>query len=167
MSEIVKAKESWNVQVGIQEKTTFVQQMKSLSGAALFSDNFKLPAALNLLIAFTGLLVLYHHVPDTTAKQSYDDGGLLEEGSELHSWQPWGQDVWWNEIAGQCQITCAFRFLGEESLDSLGGKHICQTQFWQKVYGSSLKLYSLSILYSMLCACHNFEAPQNMLVAAS
>ena len=68
--------------MGIQEKTTFVQQGKSLSGAALFTDYLKIPAALQLLLAFTGLLVLYHHVPNPPTKEVNDGAVLLEEGAE-------------------------------------------------------------------------------------
>ena len=67
------------MQVGIQEKTTFLQQGNKWQGAALFTDNLKIPAALLLLIAFTGILVLYHHVPPPMTKGSNNDRVLLEE----------------------------------------------------------------------------------------
>lgn len=70
------------LQTGIQEKTTFVQNGKSLSGGALFSDTLKIPASLLLLLAFTGILVLYHHMPGPQSKEVRNDDVLLEEGAE-------------------------------------------------------------------------------------
>eukprot|EP00887_Chlorella_sp_A99_P006704 scaffold3.g6704.t1 len=46
--------------VGIQEKTTFVQLGQK---PALFSPAMRLPAVLQLLLAFTGMAVLFHHAP--------------------------------------------------------------------------------------------------------
>lgn len=71
-----------SLQMGIQEKTTFVQMGKSLQGAGLFSDYLKIPASLVLLLAFTGIFVLYHHMPGPQVKTANDDAVLLEEGTE-------------------------------------------------------------------------------------
>jgi hypothetical protein len=69
--------------VGIQEKTTFIQMGSHLQGSALFRSYLRIPASLQLLVAFTGLVVLYHHVPGPTGKASVSsDGGLLEEELE-------------------------------------------------------------------------------------
>lgn len=56
-----------------------MQQAKKLSGPTLYTDFLKIPAALLLLIAFTGLLVLYHHVPAPANKESNDSSILLED----------------------------------------------------------------------------------------
>ncbi len=43
----------------------------------------RIPASLQLLVAFTGLVVLYHHVPGPSGKASVvADGGLLDEELE-------------------------------------------------------------------------------------
>jgi len=65
--------------VGIQEKTTFIQMGSHLQGSALFRSYLRIPASLQLLIAFTGLVVLYHHAPGPTVKgEAAGDNGLLE-----------------------------------------------------------------------------------------
>ena len=63
--------------MGIQEKTTFVQFMKK---PMLYSSNFRIPATIVLLLALTGIFVLYHHAPPAgAARKPEDDGGLLED----------------------------------------------------------------------------------------
>jgi len=45
----------------------------------LFRSYLRIPASLQLLIAFTGLVVLYHHAPGPTVKgEAAGDNGLLE-----------------------------------------------------------------------------------------
>lgn len=80
------------MQTGIQEKTTFLQSSKKLSGSQLFTDDLKIPASLLLLLAFTGLLVLYQHTPAAAQEQSskparqHEEGGLLiGEGRDIES----------------------------------------------------------------------------------
>jgi hypothetical protein len=68
------------VQVGIQEKTTFMQLGNHLPGSALYNSYLKIPASLQLLVAFTGLFVLYHHAPGPAGK--VPDNALLEEELE-------------------------------------------------------------------------------------
>ena len=71
------------MQTGIQEKTTFLQNGMKLSGSQLYSDNLTIPASLLLLLAFTGLLVLYHHTPtavqDSKAPNVHEQNQLLGE----------------------------------------------------------------------------------------
>lgn len=47
------------VQVGIQEKCTFIQLIQKPS---VYSGVIRLPAVLQLFLAFTAMAVLYHHV---------------------------------------------------------------------------------------------------------
>lgn len=50
------------VQTGLQEKVTFLQMGKGLSGDALFGAVVRLPAVLQLALALLAVLVLYHQV---------------------------------------------------------------------------------------------------------
>ncbi len=57
-----------NMAVGIQEKTTFVQTSMQLSGAGLRDSVIAIPAALQIFLALTGLLVLSHHAVPVRGK---------------------------------------------------------------------------------------------------
>ncbi|KAK9814792.1 hypothetical protein WJX72_011556 [[Myrmecia] bisecta] len=81
---------------GIQEKTTFLQMGKKLTGEALFGAEMRIPAALQLLLIFTGLLVLFHHQPpaaNTTPRRPVreGDGSFLDDDSSAAS-SPGGRD---------------------------------------------------------------------------
>ena len=67
------------LQVGIQEKTTFVQNGKQLSGAALYSSVIEIAAAIELFLLFTGTLVLFHHASPPAAPRKQDDSQLLAD----------------------------------------------------------------------------------------
>lgn len=54
-----------------------MQDGMKLQGSALYRSYLKLPATLQLLLALTGLLVLYHHAPPATRRSM--DSGLLDE----------------------------------------------------------------------------------------
>lgn len=68
-----------SMQVGIQEKTTFMQDGMKLQGSALYRSYLKIPATLQLLLALTGLFVLYHHAPSAAARKTDDDTTTLLE----------------------------------------------------------------------------------------
>ena len=58
--------------MGLQEKVGFVVSAKKLSGAGLYSGYVRLPAAIEIFLALTGMLVLYHHVPGSAARRTDD-----------------------------------------------------------------------------------------------
>ena len=57
-------------QVGIQEKVGFVLAAKKAPG--MYSGYVRLPAAIEVFLALTGLLVLYHHVPGSASRRTDD-----------------------------------------------------------------------------------------------
>ncbi|KAL3135516.1 hypothetical protein ABBQ38_005996 [Trebouxia sp. C0009 RCD-2024] len=66
--------------VGVQEKTTFVQNGMQLKGAALYSSVIQLAAAIQVFLFVTGILVLYHHAaPSAVNKRSNDNSELLPD----------------------------------------------------------------------------------------
>lgn len=68
------------LQVGVQEKTTFVQNGMQLKGAALYSSVIQLAAAIQVFLFVTAILVLYHHAaPAATNKRSNDSSQLLPD----------------------------------------------------------------------------------------
>ena len=68
------------LQVGVQEKTTFVQNGMQLKGAALYSSVIQLAAAIQVCLFVTGILVLYHHAaPPAGNKRSNDNSELLPD----------------------------------------------------------------------------------------
>lgn len=68
------------LQVGVQEKTTFVQNGMQLKGAALYSSVIQLAAAIQVFLFVTNILVLYHHAaPPATNKRSNDNSELLPD----------------------------------------------------------------------------------------
>ena len=69
-----------NMAVGIQEKTSFVQTSMQLSGAGLRDSVIAIPAALQIFLALTGLLVLSHHAVPVKGKTE-EDPALLENSS--------------------------------------------------------------------------------------
>ncbi len=68
------------LQVGVQEKTTFVQQGMALSGSALYSSVIQIAAVIQIFLFLTATLVLLHHVgsPASTRKSS-DNSQLLPD----------------------------------------------------------------------------------------
>ena len=65
-------------QVGIQEKVGFVVSAKKLSGAGLYSGMVRLPAAIEVFLVLTGLLVMWHHLaPSKPASANGASTGLL------------------------------------------------------------------------------------------
>ena len=74
------------VQVGLQEKTTFLQLGKGLKNPQLRTAIMVLPALLQLLIAALGTLVLFAHSgirPMSVKARQTDDSVLLETEGEL------------------------------------------------------------------------------------
>lgn len=69
------------MQVGIQEKTTFVQTSQKPS---LFAAVMKLPATLNLLLALTTMAVLYHHAAPAAIDET-PQGDSLEVSYQQHT----------------------------------------------------------------------------------
>ena len=69
-----------NMAVGVQEKTAFVQAGMQLSGAGLRDSVIAIPAALQVFLALTGLLVLSHHVMPVREKGT-EDPALLDDAS--------------------------------------------------------------------------------------
>lgn len=67
------------VQVGVQEKTTFVQTGMALSGSALYSSVIQLAAAIQIFLLLTGILVLFHHAAPPTAPRKQNDSQLLAD----------------------------------------------------------------------------------------
>ena len=68
------------LQVGVQEKTTFVQKGMQLKGAALYSSVIQLAAAIQVFLFVTAILVLYHHAaPPAANKRSNDSSQLLPD----------------------------------------------------------------------------------------
>ena len=68
------------LQVGVQEKTTFVQNGMQLSGAALYSSVISTAAAIQVFLFVTGILVLYHHAsPPSGNKKSNDSSHLIPD----------------------------------------------------------------------------------------
>ena len=68
------------LQVGVQEKTTFVQNGMQLKGAALYSSVIQLAAAIQVFLFVTAILVLYHHAaPPSANKRSNDNSQLLPD----------------------------------------------------------------------------------------
>ena len=68
------------LQVGVQEKTTFVQNSMQLKGAALYSSVIQLAAAIQVFLFVTAILVLYHHAaPPSANKRSNDSSQLLPD----------------------------------------------------------------------------------------
>ena len=61
-----------HAQVGIQEKVGFVVSAKKLAGAGLYTGYVRLPAAIEVFLALTGMLVLYHHVPGSASRRTDD-----------------------------------------------------------------------------------------------
>ncbi len=59
-------------QAGLQEKVGFVVAAKKLSGAGLYSGYVRLPAAIEVFLALTGMLVLFHHVPGPAGRRADD-----------------------------------------------------------------------------------------------
>ncbi len=57
-------------QVGIQEKVGFVLAGKKAPG--MYSGYVRLPAAIEVFLALTGMLVLYHHVPGSASRRTDD-----------------------------------------------------------------------------------------------
>ena len=69
------------VQVGIQEKVGFVVSAKGLAGAGLYSGVVRLPAAIEVFLVLTGLLVMWHHLaPGNPATEGETTTGLLPTG---------------------------------------------------------------------------------------
>lgn len=68
-------------QVGIQEKVGFVVSAKGLSGAGLYSGVVRLPAAIEVFLVLTGLLVMWHHLaPSNPVSANASTTGLLSTG---------------------------------------------------------------------------------------
>lgn len=61
-----------SLQVGLQEKVGFVVQGKKLGGAGLYSGYVSLPATIEIFLALTGLLVMFHHVPGSASRRTDD-----------------------------------------------------------------------------------------------
>lgn len=77
------------LQTGIQEKTTLVQLMRKLSAPQLRGATITLPAALLLMLAALGVLVMYHHTDAQPANmKGTDDSALLESGPHEASASP-------------------------------------------------------------------------------
>ncbi len=66
------------LQVGVQEKTTFVQNGMQLSGSALYSSVIQLAAVIQVFLFLTGTLVLFHHAgPAAPSRKTGDNSQLL------------------------------------------------------------------------------------------
>jgi len=67
-------------QVGIQEKVQFVVGAKKLSGAGLFTATVRLPAAIEVFLVLTGILVMWHHFAPSKAASSESSTSALLPG---------------------------------------------------------------------------------------
>ena len=67
------------LQVGVQEKTTFVQNGMQLSGAALYSSVIQLAAAIQIFLLLTGILVLFHHASPPAPARKQGESQLLAD----------------------------------------------------------------------------------------
>lgn len=77
------------IATGVQEKTTFVQMGKKLSGEQVFDPIMRLPATIVLMLALTALLVLFHHAPPAAPPSEKEtlDPGLHRHESDTSDYQ--------------------------------------------------------------------------------
>ena len=68
------------LQVGVQEKTTFVQNGMQLSGSALYSSVIQLAAVIQVFLFLTATFVLFHHAgPPAPTRKTGDNSQLLPD----------------------------------------------------------------------------------------
>ncbi|GAX77908.1 hypothetical protein CEUSTIGMA_g5350.t1 [Chlamydomonas eustigma] len=63
---------------GIQEKVTFIQMGKALSGVDLYSNLVRIPAIILVLLPLLAMAVLYHQAPSAAASTSASEHYLKE-----------------------------------------------------------------------------------------